>query len=435
MERPAYQAFIFESYGFSEETKTLALRYSFDRTVYFEEHYDFNFPITLPADRELLERAFFGLWVMAGISYFKAYLPPKIEFATGGLTKEQADFFNEVYFHGLGQFFVENQLDPHDKIHFIATLPSAPTPLAYAGQGDLVSLGGGKDSLLSTAILEEAGNNFATWELGVYPFFDGLVERIGKPHVAVQRIFDTSVKDQPGAYNGHVPISAIWAFCGVVVALLTGNNQIITSNEHSANEATIENYHGMKINHQYSKTLEFEIAFQNYLHRFISPDLNYFSLLRPLSELKIAELFARRLLERFAGNFSSCNVGNLRFGNEKDHFVWCGDCAKCAFIFLIFAPFVERDKLIALFSKNLFADPTLYPIYNQILGRAEQKPFECVGEINEAKLALWMAWQRGDWPELETLKPESVAYDYAKLAPHAMPHNYYKILLQYLEAA
>lgn len=430
-----YQQFIFEDYHFDEARKTLSLHYSLDGKIRFEERYFFNFALTL-ADSDLLERAFFGLWLMAGISYFKTYLPPVMKLRKGGLTPAEGRFFTTVYTQGLGQFFIENNLKPHDIVHFPIDQTKKNAPLAYNGRGDLVSLGGGKDSLVSIDLLQQSGQDMATWNLGNYSFFAPLRARINQRHYAVERIFDHSIQKLPDAYNGHVPISAIWAFCGIVVALLTGRRALIVSNENSANEPTIQNYQGIAINHQYSKSLEFEEQFQTYLQTSISPDLNYFSLLRPLSELRIAQLFvARQLMSKYQDSFSSCNR-NFRLKNTANQRVsWCGACPKCAFTFLIFAPFVKRQELINLFGKNLFEDLSLRATFDQILGRADQKPFECVGEIDEARLALWMAYQTGNWPELADYQPTAIAYDYRALHPHRMPAAYEQLLRAYLKQA
>lgn len=436
MDHP-YKEFIFEAYHFDEPSKTLTLSYSLDGKVRFDEQFIFDFPIQMLANRAVLDRAFFGLFVMAGISYFKTYLPTTIRLATGRLCPEQQAFFTKSYTNGLAQFFVENNLDPHGAINFPSTSePCVHTHEPLAQRGNLVSLGGGKDSLVSIDILEAAGEEFATWSLGSYRFFDQLTATIGREHFAIKRLMAPNLRElsTQGAYNGHIPISALWGFIGLVAALLTGRNQVIVSNESSANEASLE-YKGLQVNHQYSKTLEFEQDFQTYIRDFISPDLAYFSLLRPLTELKIAELFCTRLFDRYAGLFSSCNK-NFVFANaEAKDFFWCGTCAKCAFIFAIFAPFVPRTELLTLFGKNLFSDPALRATYDELMGRSGYKPFDCVGEIEETKEALWLAWQTKEWPELATFELTDPGYDYNKLSPHSMPGLYATTLESYLKKA
>ena len=77
------------------------------------------------------------------------------------------------------------------------------------------------------------------------------------------------------------------------------------SNEHSASTPNLVRG-ALEINHQYSKSFEFEAALQKYIHTYISPDLEYFSLLRPLTEVAIAKRFAQH--EQYHAIFRSCNT-------------------------------------------------------------------------------------------------------------------------------
>jgi hypothetical protein len=142
---------------------------------------------------------------------------------------------------------------------------------------------------------------------------------------------------------------------------------------------------GTGINHQYPKSLEFENDFRQYVSEFISPAYNYFSFLRPLSELQIAMLFSR--YSQYFGVFRSCNAGS-----KQD--IWCGKCAKCLFAYIILSPFIAPQQLNAIFGKNMLDDPDMRPYLDQLTGRAETKPFECVGTISEVHSALSMTLSR-----------------------------------------
>lgn len=62
------------------------------------------------------------------------------------------------------------------------------------------------------------------------------------------------------------------------------------SNETSANETTVKDSF---VNHQYSKSFEFEQDFVSYIKKVTDSDIHYFSLLRPLTEMRIAWLFSK----------------------------------------------------------------------------------------------------------------------------------------------
>ena len=182
------------------------------------------------------------------------------------------------------------------------------------------------------------------------------------------------------------------AFNAAFAAALLGVRFIVLSNEASANESTVAN---TDINHQYSKSLEFERDFHDYFRNYISPDIYYFSLLRPLSELQIARKFAAQD-DRFFSIFKSCNVGS-----KAD--IWCGKCSKCLFVFIILAPFLDLQKLQKIFGANLFEDESLWRIFRQLIGVEDVKPFDCVGTVEETNAALSMALHQNPAAELPLL--------------------------------
>ena len=469
-----YKAFVFEGYEFFLTEKKILLSYSFDSKVFFEEEFILDFEFLEKYSEEALDSALFGLWVMAGVSYFKAALPREIKFKTGGLNASQKVFFEKVYLQGLGEFFYTNGINPLGVINFPE--PKMNQELRIKNQedvrmqnfasskilGSIVPIGGGKDSLVTAEMLREAGEDFETFVVKPTPLLDHVCEKIGKNQLRVFRKISPQLLElnKKGVLNGHVPITAILSFLSVVTAILRGKKSVIFSNEASAGEGNTE-FHGVPINHQYSKTLEFEKDFQQYVKDCIHPEIEYFSLLRPLSELKIAQIFCSKVFQKYKHDFSSCNR-NFHFGKTSSKYqvvsskgevyfvpfmkgddheeqkqfkesgqgvlgtsvgdvsdviantplspplergessvIWCGKCPKCAFVFAIFSPFLSREELVGLFGKNLFADSTMDQTFRELLGQEGIKPFECVGEVEEVRKALSMAKQRGDWPELK----------------------------------
>ena len=187
---------------------------------------------------------------------------------------------------------------------------------------------------------------------------------------------------------------------------------------------------GVAVNHQFSKTLEFERDMQQFIASSISPDISFFSLLRSLTELRISELFVQRVLDRFSGMFSSCNR-NFKL-DQQGYLSWCGECPKCAFVFLMFAAFMPRDRLVEVYGgKNPLADSSLTELYDDILGLTHEKPFDCVGEVAEARVALVMAQERGEWPELDRYSFPTSDYDYRAWHDSAMPEHFLEMLRHY----
>lgn len=424
-----YQQFIFEGYHFDRDTRTLTLTYSMDGVLPFTETYRFDFDFA-GYDQAALDRACQLLFFVAGVSYFKTYVPPQIVVKQGQVDEPLAVFLGETYQKGLGEFFYLNQMDPRTRIAFPVNSPvlkavevSATTP-----RGLLIGVGGGKDSLVSIELLRDQNTPVTTWSLNHRPQLTPLVERIGLPHAWVERAWDPVLLElnKQGAYNGHVPISAIFAVCGTIVAILTGHRDVVVSNEQSANEPTLA-YQGVEINHQYSKSQAFEQGFQQQLGRMFGEQVRYYSFLRPLSEVMIGRLFAHIGFDKYKDVFSSCNRA---FVHGSDRMSWCGTCPKCAFVYLILTPFVPQKELSALWGgKNLLLDPTLQTLYRQLLGIEGDKPFDCVGEVKEARSAMRIAQRL--YPELQqTYQFEIIPkdYNYATLYSHHMPDEYYQVL-------
>lgn len=429
-----YKQFIFEGYEWSDAYRNLSLRYSLDGEIHFTESYKLNVDAVGEVNQEALERATFLLHMLAGTSYYKTYTPSEIIIKSGSLTQAQADFLDTVYRNGLGEYYAVNDLTPPDRIQFPTDENATASQVAVPDlKGALVPFGGGKDSIVTAELLKAAHLDITTWTVRVTPLLQPGLDVLGTAHLSVERTIDSKLSDGSleGSRTGHVPITGILSALATVTAILAGKRDIVLSNESSAGEGNVE-HHGLEVNHQYSKTLVFERLLQTYISENISSDIHYFSFLRPLSEIKIAEIFTGRYLDRYAGRFTSCNR-NFKFGNDQP-LSWCGKCPKCAFIYLIFAPFIPKAKLMSLFhDRNLFEDPDLETTYRELLGISGHKPFECVGEIKECRQAVKMALATGEWSELEKFEFPDFDYDYQQMGEHAMPDEYYQLLLRELE--
>ncbi len=93
--------------------------------------------------------------------------------------------------------------------------------------------------------------------------------------------------------------------------------------------------------------------------------------------------------------FSSCNENFKLAGHDGP--LWCGRCPKCHFVFLIFAPVMPKERLVGIFGQNLLAQPSHERSFRELTGLAGQKPWECVGEIEEAAACLYALAKSPDW--------------------------------------
>ncbi len=346
-----------------------------------------------------IHRAFDLLHWMAGVSYYKTGLSRHIQFTAPAPPPPVAAWLGETYRSGLAELAYVNGLPAALQTAFEAGpdwTDAAPLPLQRRA---LVAIGGGKDSLVCIEQLKRNGADQTLFMFGNSAFIRAVAKRTGLPLLQVRRELPQALHEinQTGAFNGHVPITAINACVGVAAALLFDYDAVVFANESSANAANARLPDGSEVNHQYSKSLAFERAMQGVVQRFIAAELRVFSLLRPYTELAIVRRFAE--LTRYHAHFSSCNRNFHLQGSRNHDGHWCGACPKCHFVFLTLAPFVPKAALVSIFGDNLLNRPEWRDAYAALLGLREHKPFECVGEAAECRAALqWLA-ARPEWRE------------------------------------
>ena len=336
--------------------------------------------------------------IVLGVSYFKLRAPFAIQAPDIALTAAERAFVIDVYENGLGEFYARNELTRFGKLEL--TAPHDPTerkPAPDLPSRTLLPIGGGKDSLVSVDLLTHTDETFTPFAVNPKGPILTSVEAIGTPPLYVTRTLDPEMirlGQETGFYNGHVPSTAINSMIASLCALLFGYDQIVLSNERSASEGNVT-FDGRETNHQYSKSLGFELLIADALANATGGALKYFSLLRPYSEARIASLFTKE--HKFDAVFSSCNR-NFRL-NGNDGPLWCGECPKCHFVFLIFAPFMAKDRMLRIFGRNLLDDPAHEQSFRELAGLTGQKPWECVGEILEAAACFYTLTRHADWHE------------------------------------
>ncbi|MHA6297349.1 hypothetical protein [Devosia sp. CAU 1758] len=336
--------------------------------------------------------------LVLGVSYFKLRAPLAIQAPDIPLSEAERAFVIDVYENGLGEFYARNNLARFGKL--VLTAPhdkDACKPAPVLPERTLLPIGGGKDSLVSVDLLTHTGQFFTPFAVNSKGPILACVETIGTAPLYVSRRLDAEMirlGQEPGFFNGHVPSTAINSMIASLCALLFGYDQIVLSNERSASEGNVV-FDGRETNHQYSKSLGFELLIADTLANATGGALKYFSLLRPYSEARIASLFTKE--SKFDAVFSSCNR-NFRLTGNDGH-LWCGECPKCHFVFLIFAPFMAKDRLLRIFGKNLLDTPANEQSFRELAGLTGQKPWECVGEILEAAACFYTLTRHADWHE------------------------------------
>jgi len=404
-DRDAIRAFRFVRCEFDAATGIARLVYAFDDGPELVE------TVTIPgapfvmaaASEAAMQRALRLLHLIAGISYYKAAVPETIRIDAYAIDADTAALLELVYVNGLGEFAYRNGLDLQGRIRFPADADADPAaPALDLRPQALVAIGGGKDSLVSIEALRALDvNQTVTW-IGGSQLIAACAAHTGLPTLNIGRQLASQLFEynRQGAWNGHIPVTAVNSAIMAFAAILLGAGQVVFSNERSASYgSTIVSENGSatsEVNHQWSKGWAFESAFGEYLRAHVAADLHYYSLLRPLSELAVARQFAKT--SRYDAYFSSCNR-NFHILGERPTSRWCGVCPKCHFVFLALAPFMSKPRLVGITGRNLLDDPEQTAGFDALLEFQEHKPFECVGEGRESRAAMAALALRPEWRE------------------------------------
>ena len=390
--RNKYPLFVYEGAKVEKKEHSLDIEYSF----YIEGLCKFKPTLSIETDNLSIINAFdsplgkklvFNMGLSEAVSYFKCVCPKKIDVKCGFLSKEDCAYWRHLWASGLGEFFYINGIEPGKEEDFIeitsnpALKEEVSFDVAVIGK-NIIPVGGGKDSCVTAYLLRKFKNDNMFFTVNDQKARTDCVKAAGYSEgdiIKVHRTIDKNLLElnKQGFLNGHTPFSAVVAFISLFAAYLVGAENIVLSNEASANEGNTEN----GVNHQYSKSFDFEYDFNEYVKRNFTEKIHYFSLLRPFSELQIAKMFASR--PEYRRVFRSCNRGSKQN-------IWCESCPKCLFVYGMLSAFLSDGEMKEIFSSDMFEKEELIPDFRGLTGLDPVKPFECVGTAEEYRTALAM---------------------------------------------
>ncbi|MFZ2511633.1 MAG: hypothetical protein WAW85_11180 [Gordonia sp. (in: high G+C Gram-positive bacteria)] len=340
------------------------------------------------------------LAITACVSYYKLAAPSRITVAFAA-TEFELDYLRQLIGGGLGEFAYENDLPGAltptvDAVEVLTELPGVGSDSFDVAAPALVPVGGGKDSVVTLEALKSDGRRPVAFSVNQYQPIDDCISVSGLDAVRVRRKLDPKMGElnAGGAYNGHIPVTAINSAIGLITADLLGLGPVIMSNEQSAD---IENlrWHGFDINHQWSKSIGYENLLRSVLGAYgLDPD-RYFSLLRALPETAIADKFAQN--PQYFDVFVSCNRSFALDPARRTR--WCGECPKCLFVFVILAPRIGKDRLVEIFAGDVLDRPEHQELYRELAGMTKHKPFECVGDYSEVAESLVTLMDQPEWAD------------------------------------
>lgn len=412
--REKYPNFIFSGYDISDSGNSLSISYNFSipNLAQFNPKWEIAklSSSSITSLDERLHQLIFSLGMVELVSYWKITCSPNVEINCGFLSESQVSWWKKLYKNGLGEFFYTNGIEVDDSFITIVTNSDNSLPQTNSRITDecirsagvnltegkicsnnpkkniiscdnkkvLIPIGGGKDSIVTIELLENLADRFGYIINPRKATLDSAAVSSIPNIITANRTLDANMIElnKKGFLNGHTPFSALVAFSSVIAAYIHDIEFVALSNESSANEPTVL---GSDVNHQYSKSFEFESDFIEYEAEYIMSGVKYFSLLRPLHEISIAKIFSR--LKKYHKIFRSCNVGS-----KQD--IWCAKCPKCLFVYIILAPFLSNQEMIDIFGRNMLDDIELETIFKELIGLLPEKPFECVGSCDEVNAAL-----------------------------------------------
>ena len=426
--RKKYPQFIYKDFSVTDYEGQIKVKYTFIQEGEVPTEYcpEWIFPISFGEYQESQNKrfsdiVFFNLGMAELISYWKACMSFRVDILCGHLTEKQIKWWKKLYFNGLGEFMYRNNIDL--RIEDFMDIKAASNGLCSSDyskpvSGCLIPVGGGKDSAVTLETLKDSKDTNHVYIINANKAAVLCAEAAGYNQGEITtpvRKLDKKIieMNKKGFLNGHTPFSSVVAFSSYAAAALLGKKYIVLSNESSANDSYVKERY---VNHQYSKSLEFENDFRKYTAEFLSDKIEYFSLLRCMNEWNIIKRFVMH--KKYLNIFKSCNLGS------KEN-IWCLKCPKCLFTYLMLSPFLNEDELNNIFGRNLLDDEEMLEYFEALVNEDKDKPFECIGtrsEINAActasvrkygeNLPLLLKWYKDKYynPDYD-LKPVDEFFD------------------------
>lgn len=355
--------------------------------------------------RDFMERvhvhsALFEINKIASLRPDTLDLGPYSNHHTEALERLWSAVFHKVW----AQWRYENDL-PDARPPTFASRPAATSAAPVVRDRDagevLLFCGGGKDSLVSMKLLERGGVPFASFAYAAstygavapqFELIDHLLDR-GAPRrrhrqITLDDFFDSPVLSLYGEARGVRTITAAEtpsSVFGVLPLLLDrGYRSAVVGHEASANTGNLVwEKTGEDVNHQWGKSLAAERMLDEYIRSELCRDTGVFSVLMPLHDVVIFSLLRRD--EGALGATHSCNV-------KKP---WCRRCPKCAYVWLGYRAHLSPEAVTALFPEDLLEVPENEGFFHDMMGLGAHTPFECIGQIEESRLALLLCRARG----------------------------------------
>ncbi|MCK4891572.1 MAG: hypothetical protein KAS78_02800, partial [Candidatus Pacebacteria bacterium] len=204
------------------------------------------------------------------------------------LNKEEGDYFSNLSFDGLAEFRYINKINISKKVKFSSICSQSnclyKKPKLFFNKKTILLNGGGKDSAVAAEMLKLIKENYSWLTLNMNTARKNIIltSKI-KSCFSLSRVIDKNIR-KDSKYLGHKPVSALIAFISILYAYIYKYSYVVTANEYSSNFSNLK-INDISINHQYTKSLDFEKKFNVFIRNRLFKGVTYYSVLRPLYEI------------------------------------------------------------------------------------------------------------------------------------------------------
>jgi len=399
--------FTYTRFRLSDDRQTVFFEYALqhaDQTYQLTEQIKFPLPLQ---DTPEQQRSLRALHLALGVSYYKIFLPPRIV-QPYAMDQAEADFWNDIWRNGLGEFLYVNKL-PLERLASFSAQDGLrfEGQMSAAGTGAVLGIGGGKDSIV-------AGELLKSLDIPLTGFVMATGEQLGQAGAvaqtmqiglqALQRQLDKQLLDlqeQPGAYKGHIPISLIFGLVGTALAIASGSAYVVVANEASASIPRTM-WDDRAVNHQWSKSFGFEQKLQSFIHESITGHVTYFSAVRQLSSIGVAKLFAT--LPQYFEVFTSDNFVFRIDPARRPAGRWSLESPKSLSSYLLLAPWLSDEEVQRIFTIDFLDQPALEQLFLELTGVEGEPPLDCVGTVEELVFSVNLLAASGRYRDTALMK-------------------------------
>ncbi len=384
--------FSFDRFEINSQRTNIIFKYSYIKNgTYYSLQESLYFPAALPPDNTT-NKLLKALHLALGLSYYKTFLQKNL-IHPYKLSLNEVAFWNKIYGDGLGEFIFKNKLEFSDIAKFkiqdgISYDNDDALELANSA---LLGIGGGKDSIVAGEALLTAGlqiDGFMLTNGNNSGQADAVAKTMGIAMHKIIRTIDpaiTKINDLEGALNGHIPISLIYALAGTTLSVALGKKYTVIANEASASLPQTS-WRGVPINHQWSKSLEFETLYNNYVQKNICSSLHYFSAIRPLNSIAVARELSK--YPKYYEVFTSDNSLLKLSPGKREHPRWSSQSSKSLSSYILMSPWLSKQDMKRIFGRDFLDDTKLETQLLALIGHSGEPILDCVGTPTELLASL-----------------------------------------------